>query len=103
MADAKAYRAQMAELLTPLGIAIKADPATGGDSDTDVLYALGVPCLTLNQDGYDYFDTHHTPDDVLDRVDPHNLDQVVAAWSATLWLLAGTDVTFTRPAVQPAQ
>ena len=97
------YAKTMAELLTPIGISIKRDSSSGGDSDTDVLYQLGVPCLTLNQDGYDYFDTHHTPDDVLERIDPRNLDQVVAAWSATLWMIAGTDVKFKRPEVKPVQ
>ena len=97
-----AFGKAMAELLTPIGVTIDRDPSKGGDSDTDVLYQLGVPCLTLAQDGYDYFNTHHTPDDVLDRVDPQNLNQVVAAWSATLWMIAGTDVKFTRPEVKPA-
>jgi hypothetical protein len=95
------YNKTMNRLLTPLGIAIKREPSKGGDSDTDVLYDLGVPCLTLNQDGYDYFNTHHTPDDVLDRIHPDNLNQVVAAWSATLWMIAGSDVQFTRP--EPAK
>ncbi len=95
-----AYTKTMAELLTPIGVVIKADPSQGGDSDTDSLYALGVPCLTLNQDGYTYFNTHHTPDDVLERIQPENLNQVVAAWSATLWMIAGTDITFKRPEVK---
>ncbi|MEI9904931.1 MAG: M20/M25/M40 family metallo-hydrolase [Asticcacaulis sp.] len=97
--DNPAYNRQMAQLLTPIGVIIDQKPAAGGDSDTDVLYRLGVPCLTLNQSGDRYFDTHHTPDDVLERIDPANLNQVVAAWSATLWMIAGSDVTFTRPPV----
>ncbi len=97
------FAKDMTALLAPLSITVKKEPSSGGDSDTDVLYDLGVPCLTLNQDGYDYFNTHHTPDDVLDRINPQNLDQVVAAWSATLWMIAGSDVTFTRPAAKPAK
>lgn len=97
------FNKKMAALLQPIGISIKREPSKGGDSDTDVLYDLGVPCLTLNQDGYDYFNTHHTPDDVLERINKENLNQVVAAWSATLWMVAGTDVTFKRPDVKPAQ
>ena len=96
------FNKTMAELLTPIGVVVKRDPSKGGDSDTQVLYDLGVPCLTLEQDGYDYFNTHHTPDDVLDRIDPASLNQVVAAWSATLWMIASTDVTFTRPEIKPA-
>lgn len=96
------YRGNMAELLTPLGIYIEKDLSTEGDSDTDVLHDLGVPCLTLKQDGYDYFNIHHTPDDVLERIKPDALNQVVAAWTASLWMIAGTDITFKRPDPKPA-
>lgn len=99
-ADA-AFNAKIATLLGPLGVTVNKEPATAGDSDTDVLRNLGVPCLTLDQDGTAYFDTHHTPDDVLERIDPRDLDQIVAAWSATLWMIAGTDIVFTRP--EPAK
>jgi Zn-dependent M28 family amino/carboxypeptidase len=91
------FNASMAALLEPLGIFVNKDASNGGDSDTDVLYNLGVPCLTLDQDGTEYFNIHHTPDDVLERITPADLNQVVAAWSATLWMIAGTDIAFTRP------
>ena len=35
----------------------------------------------LSQDGTRYFDYHHTPDDTLDKVDPAQLRQNVAAWT----------------------
>jgi Zn-dependent M28 family amino/carboxypeptidase len=91
------FNSKMAALLGPLGITVNKDIAAEGDSDTDVLRNLGVPCLLLDQDGTHYFDIHHTPDDVLERIDPRDLDQVVAAWSATLWMIAGSDIAFTRP------
>ncbi len=94
------FNARMASLLGPLGIFVNKDPSDSGDSDTDVLYNLGVPCLTLDQDGTEYFNIHHTPDDVLERITPADLNQVVAAWSATLWMIAGTDVAFTRPEIK---
>ena len=34
--------------------------------------------------GTRYFDYHHTPDDTLDKVDPAQLRQNVAAWTAML-------------------
>ena len=43
----------------------------------------------LNQDGTRYFDLHHTPDDTLDKVDPAQLRQNVAAWTAMLAVLSG--------------
>ena len=58
------------------------------------LVQAGVPAFRLNQQGMDYFDTHHTADDVLDRIDPEALDQNVAAWAAFLWLLANSDIDF---------
>ena len=42
------------------------------------------PAIDLNQDGTRYFDYHHTPDDTLDKIDPAQLRQNVAAWTAML-------------------
>ena len=56
-----------------------------------------MPTFRLNQDGADYFDVHHTADDVLERIDPDNLDQNVAAWAALLWMLAESDADFRSP------
>lgn len=47
---------------------------------------LGV--VDLNQDGTHYFDLHHTPDDTLDKVDPADLAQNVAAWTEVLRIVA---------------
>jgi len=44
--------------------------------------------LRLTQDGSDYFDLHHTPNDTLDKIDPKELDQNVAAWAAMIYLVA---------------
>lgn len=88
-------------VLAPLGIIWDGAPATGGGPDTGPTVAMGVPAFRLNQDGTDYFDWHHTADDVLDRIDPEAMDQNVAAWAAFLWLLANSDVDFR--ALRPAQ
>ena len=88
-------------VLTPLGIVWDGAPATGGGPDTGPTVAMGVPAFRLNQDGTDYFDWHHTADDVLDRIDPEAMDQNVAAWAAFLWLLANSDADFR--ALRPAQ
>lgn len=99
-ADTDFRRAAQA-VLTPLGVLFDPAPATGGGPDTGPTVAAGVPAFRLNQDGTDYFDTHHTVDDVLDRIDPEAMDQNVAAWAAFLWLLANSDVDFR--ALAPAQ
>jgi len=90
-------------VLAPLGIVFDPSPARGGGPDVTPLVQLGVPAFRLNQDGRDYFDFHHTADDVLERVDAKNLDQNVAAWAALLWLIADSDVDFRKPpAAAPA-
>jgi len=74
--------------LAPLGIVTGAfDEADG--SDIGPLLAAGVPGVGLSQDGTRYFDYHHTPDDTLDKVDPVQLRQNVAAWTAMLAVLSG--------------
>jgi Zn-dependent M28 family amino/carboxypeptidase len=77
-------------------------PATGGGPDTGPLVQQGVPAFRLAQDGTDYFDVHHTADDVLERIDPKNLDQNVAAWAALLWMIADSDLDFRTPPPAPA-
>jgi Zn-dependent M28 family amino/carboxypeptidase len=80
-------------VLAPLGIATE---ETGGGPGPDVgpLVALGVPWAQLAQDGSDYFDFHHTPDDTLDKIEPAALDQQVAAYAAFAYLAAETTVDF---------
>lgn len=81
-------------IIAPLGI-IRGDRASrGGGPDIIPLAAQGVPVFRLNQDGTDYFDLHHTPDDTFDKIDPESLAQNVAAWAAVTWLAAETDVEF---------
>ncbi|MFA0813458.1 M20/M25/M40 family metallo-hydrolase [Microbulbifer epialgicus] len=70
---------QMMQLLAPLGIERGNNESYGGP-DSSIFVAQGVPAFGLYQDGTDYFDYHHTPNDTLDKIDPENLRQNVAAW-----------------------
>lgn len=65
--------------LAPLGIAMGPNTASGGP-DVSILKAQGVPVASLMQDGTDYFDYHHTPNDTLDKIDPAALRQNLEAW-----------------------
>ncbi|MCX2801244.1 M20/M25/M40 family metallo-hydrolase [Microbulbifer thermotolerans] len=78
---------QMMQLLAPLGIERGNNNSHGGP-DGSVFVAQGVPAFGLYQDGTDYFDFHHTPNDTLDKVDPENLKQNVAAWVVMSFLVA---------------
>ena len=56
-----------------------------------------MPVIDLDQDGTHYFDIHHTPDDTLDKVNPADLAQNVAAWALVLRAAANADVNFRNP------
>ncbi len=83
----EAIARRIADALGPLGIAASR-VAAGGGADIEPLVKSGVPVIDLQQDGTRYFDIHHTRDDTLDKVDPAQLQQNVAAWAVTLHLAA---------------
>ena len=85
--SAKPVTERLASALAPIGIT--RGSAIGGDgTDIGPTLALGVGAIDLNQSGLQYFDTHHTPDDVIDRIDRAQLSQNVAAWTAMLAIVA---------------
>jgi hypothetical protein len=73
---------------------IRGDDEGGGGPDMIPLQRGGVPVARLEQNGEDYFDYHHTPDDTLDKIDPAALAQNVAAWAVFTYLAAELDVDF---------
>jgi Zn-dependent M28 family amino/carboxypeptidase len=86
---------QMARVLRPIGIAPGNNMASGGP-DVSPLRAAGVPVVTLKQNGWDYFDLHHTADDTLDKIDPEALAQNVAAYAAFTWMAANAPEGFRK-------
>ena len=90
-----------ARVLYPIGVLPSPQPELHGGADIGPLAEAGVPVFGLNQDGTRYFDLHHTADDTLDKVDPAQMSQNVAAWAALVWLIADSEVDFR--AMRPAQ
>lgn len=84
--DPAAY-AQLVAALAPLGIT-KNDKGEADGTDVEPTIAMGAPWISLSQDGTHYFDWHHTPDDTLDKIDPAQLRQNVAAWTTVLAILS---------------
>jgi len=80
--------AQLTAALAPLGIT-RNDKGEADGTDVEPTIAAGAPWISLSQDGTRYFDYHHTPDDTLDKVDPAQLRQNVAAWTTVLAILSG--------------
>jgi carboxypeptidase Q len=67
--------------LAPIGVSVGKFTASGS-ADFGPMKTLGAPVADLRQDGTDYFDYHHTPEDTLDKIDPDALAQNVAAYAA---------------------
>lgn len=89
---------EIAKIIAPLGIVRGGSDVKGGGPDIIPMANSGVPTIRLSQEGTDYFDLHHTPDDTLDKIDPDELAQNVAAYAATIFLFADADVDLkTRP------
>lgn len=83
---------EIAKILSPLGIIRGGSEVEGGGPDIIPLVAKGVPTIRLNQNGSDYFDLHHTPDDTLDKIIPEELAQNIAAYATSIYLIADSDV-----------
>jgi hypothetical protein len=92
---------RIAAALVPLGVGRSGAPA-GAGADLGAWARGGVAAIDLKQDGTRYFDYHHTPDDTLDKVDPQQLRQNVAAWTAMLSIVANAREDIGRVPVPPA-
>ena len=86
----------LADTITPLGIFMSPEPAQRSGDDIAPLHRLGVPVIAFRQNGLDYFDFHHTADDTLDKVDPQELAQNIAAWTAMAYLATQSDLDFRK-------
>jgi Zn-dependent M28 family amino/carboxypeptidase len=95
------YARAIQQALAPLGV--NAGPNTaGGGADLQGMRQGGVPVVDLSQNGWDYFDYHHTPDDTLDKIDRAKLAQNVAAYATFIYLAAEMDWDFRKPAAEAA-
>ncbi|MEH6662054.1 MAG: M20/M25/M40 family metallo-hydrolase [Parasphingorhabdus sp.] len=97
---ASALTDKVASALQPLGIGRGQQKAGGGADVQSIIANNNLAIIDLQQDGSRYFDLHHTPDDTLDKIDPEQLRQNVAAWTTVLSIIANSDADFTMPAKQ---
>lgn len=77
---------EIMQLLAPLH-AMKIDTGYAG-TDVSPMIAGGVPALELMTDNRTYFDIHHTDADTLDKVDPQQLADDVAAVAVLAYVVA---------------
>jgi carboxypeptidase Q len=85
---AKAVGDRVHAALLALGI-VRGTAKAGDGADIEPIIKLGKSsAVDLNQNGLRYFDIHHTPEDTLERIDPEQLRQNVAAWTTMLGIVA---------------
>jgi Zn-dependent M28 family amino/carboxypeptidase len=94
--DANTTIDAIGKILAPLGIVRGGSDVPGGGPDIIPMARAGVPTIRLEQNGMDYFDYHHTPDDTLDKIVPAELKQNVAAYVVATYLAAEAEADF-RP------
>ena len=92
--SARAAVNSIAAALKPLGIEYDASAPGAGGSDLSAVHAVGMAGFSLHQDTTRYFDWHHTANDTLDKVDPEQLRQNVAAYVVVAYLAAEADGDF---------
>ena len=78
--------ADLATLLAPLGLKRLEDDH--GGADISPMAPAGVPEIGLVVDNRTYFDIHHTEADTLDKVDPAQLADDVAAIAVLAYIAA---------------
>jgi len=93
----RAFASALYSTVSPAGVVPERSPAMNGGADLEEMNGLGMPVASLRQDGMDYFDWHHTPDDTLDKIKATDLDQAVAVWSAFTFMVADSAVEFRAP------
>ena len=84
------------EQIEPLGV-FKGSNTAGGGPDISMFPGLGIPVVSLLQDGTYYFDYHHTPNDTLDKIKPEDIAQNQAVYALFAYMMANNDVD-PRPA-----
>ena len=89
------YARTLQNLLMPLGVTPDENRANGGP-DIGILARAGVPVVTPGQNGMDYFDYHHTPDDTFDKIKPDEFRQNVAVYAAFTYIAAETGWDFRK-------
>lgn len=92
-----AAMAQISQALQPLGIQWM--PGKGSpEPDIIPMSRHGMAWAWLGHDGENYFDLHHNAEDTLDKINPDDLAQNVAAYAVFTWLAAQADGGFgSRP------
>ncbi|MBL4909937.1 MAG: M28 family peptidase [Alteromonadaceae bacterium] len=86
----------LAQILTPLGVAMSADNDAVAQSDMSLLSKAGMPSISFAADGLRYFDYHHTANDTLDKINPEDYKQNTAVYTVFAYFAAQAEVDFRK-------
>lgn len=96
--EGMAMAKDMASLLARIGAT--AITEGGADADNGPIVELGVPGFSLNVEGSKYFWYHHSAADMMDKLDPKEVAECVAAMAVMSFVVA--DMPETLPRNPPA-
>jgi len=101
--EREALAARQLEDIVRLLASLGANKVTVGGSGADIgpMKEAGVVLLGHQVEGSTYFDVHHTPADTIDKVDPTELSQNVAALATMAYVLADMPGRLGEP-IRPA-
>jgi len=80
-------------LLAPIGVEVTRG---GGGADIGPIMREGVPGMGLQVDGSRYFWYHHTAADTIDKLDPREMAECIAALAVTVYVVADMEETLPR-------
>jgi len=86
----------LAQILTPLGVAMSDKNDAIAQSDMSLLSKAGMPSVSFAANGLHYFDYHHTANDTLDKINPEDYKQNTAVYVIFAYFAAQADVDFRK-------
>ena len=92
-ASVRSGRGVIEDMAKAMGLPMSDLPTNGGP-DIGPMSRQGVPTMRWQQDGTDYFDLHHTPDDTFDKIDKDEIQQNVAAFATMMWMASEAETNF---------
>jgi carboxypeptidase Q len=84
----------IASLVSAIGVTSVA--TGGGEADTEPLMQHGVPALSLAVDGTRYFWYHHSEADTMDKLNPGEMAECIAAMAIVAYIVADMPGTLGR-------
>jgi len=92
-ASVRSGRAVVEEMAKAMALPMSGLPTNGGP-DIGPMSRLGVPTMRWQQDGTDYFDLHHTPDDTFDKINADDMAVNTAAFATMMWMASEAETDF---------